>query len=512
MIYTDIKKQYRKKKIMLALVVSTLCLLAGCQGKTQEEVWATVESEQAGAESMEREDASPDVDMEIISEEDATFDGNLEIEADSQNAEKEMDQEAKSDSDKSAPVKVKGIYVSGPVAGIERMDELIALVDETELNAMVIDIKNDEGRVTYKMQSETVVEIEAGIRYIPDMEALVQKCKEKDIYLIARIVAFKDPYLAEKCPELAVKTKAGAVFKDKSGLAWVNPYKKEVWDYLIEVSKEAAKVGFDEIQFDYIRFSTDLKSDELDFGPEAENKSKTEIISEFTRYACEALADMDVYVSADVYGTIIDNKVDQKIVGQDYVEMASYLDYICPMVYPSHYGNGVYGIEIPDAEPYRTVNTAMNAAAAELSVLPKEERAINRVWIQSFTATWVNGHITYGPEQIREQIRGAYDAGYDEWILWNASVKYQRDSLLTDEEAEAEQKGWELEKQEAERLAEEAAKQEAEKLEAEEAAKQEAESLEAEEAARQEAESLEAKEAAKQDTERLAEETKATAE
>ena len=145
------------------------------------------------------------------------------------------------------------------------------------------------------------------------------------------------------------------------------------------------------------------------------------------------------------------------------------------------------------------MNTAMNAAAAELSVLPKEERAINRVWIQSFTATWVNGHITYGPEQIREQIRGAYDAGYDEWILWNASVKYQRDSLLTDEEAEAEQKGWELEKQEAERLAEEAAKQEAE-------------SLEAEEAARQEAESLEAKEAAKQDTERLAEETKATAE
>lgn len=225
MIYTDIKKQYRKKKIMLALVVSTLCLLAGCQGKTQEEVWATVESEQAGAESMEREDASPDVDMEIISEEDATFDGNLEIEADSQNAEKEMGQEVKSDalqgtdSDKPTPVKVKGIYVSGPVAGIERMDELIALVDETELNAMVIDIKNDEGRVTYKMQSQTVVEIEAGIRYIPDMEALVQKCKEKDIYLIARIVAFKDPYLAEKCPELAVKTKAGAVFKDKSGLA-----------------------------------------------------------------------------------------------------------------------------------------------------------------------------------------------------------------------------------------------------------------------------------------------------
>ena len=178
------------------------------------------------------------------------------------------------------------------------------------------------------------------------------------------------------------------------------------------------------------------------------------------------LEDMNVYVSADVYGTIIDNKVDQEIVGQDFVKMASYLDYICPMVYPSHYGNGVYGIEIPDTEPYKTVNAAMNAAAKELSVLPEEERAISRVWIKSFTATWVNGHITYGPQQIRDQIHGAYDAGFDEWILWNASIKYQRDSLLTDEEAAVEQKKWEKEKQEAQkaRLEEETkAKEEAEK-------------------------------------------------
>ena len=495
--YMDIRMKYKKKKIMLALAVSTFCLLSGCQEKAQEDALATYEGE-----NIEKEVAES-LSAVLENDEVGTNATESEVVQEGENAAEQGKIPDGKENNKPKPVKVKGIYVSGPVAGIDRMDELIALVDETELNAIVIDIKNDEGRVTYKMQSEKVIEIEAGIRYIPDIQALVQKCKEKDIYLIARIVAFKDPYLAEKCPELAVKKKTGEIFKDKSGLAWVNPYKKEVWDYLIEVSKEAAKLGFDEIQYDYIRFSTDLKSDDLDFGPEAENKSKIEIISEFTQYACEALTDMNVYVSADVYGTIIDNKVDQKIVGQDYVEMASYLDYICPMVYPSHYGNGVYGIEIPDAEPYKTVNAAMNAAAKELSVLAQEDRAINRVWIQSFTATWVKGHITYGPDQIREQIRGAYDAGFDEWILWNASIKYQRDSLLTDEEAATEQEIWKQEKAEAERLAEEVAKAEEEK-QAEEAAKSEAEK-QTEEIAKSEAEKH-AQEVAKTETEQQAEE------
>ncbi len=475
MIYMAIKKKEKKKKIILAILAGTLCLLCGCQSKDNEGIPVTAGEEAISEEATE---VSTSDETGVLGEETtSTEDGNspeaaASAESTEQMSESESASQDHAETKKPEPVKVKGIYVSGPVAGINRMDELITLVDETELNAMVIDIKNDEGRVTYKMQTDQVLEIDAGVRYISDIEALVQKCKEKNIYLIARIVAFKDPYLAEQCPELAVKKKTGEIFKDKSGLAWVNPYKKEVWDYLLEIAKEAAAIGFDEIQFDYIRFSTDLKADVLDFGPEAESKTKTEIISEFTRYACEELADSNVYVSADVYGTIIDNKVDMEIVGQDYVEMSSYLDYICPMVYPSHYGNGVYGIKVPDAEPYRTVNAAMNAATKELSVLPEEERAINRVWIQSFTASWVNGHITYGPKEIREQIRGAYDAGYDEWILWNASIKYQRDSLLTDEEALAEQEVWDKAKQEAEQKALEEAKQEAEQKALEEAEKE----------------------------------------
>lgn len=336
------------------------------------------------------------------------------------------------------PVKVKGIYVSGPVAGIDKMDELIDLVDSTELNAMVIDVKNDEGKVTYKMQSDAVQELETSVGYIRDISALMEKCKQKDIYLIARIVAFRDPYLAEKKPEWALQTKDGEVFHDQNGMAWINPYEREVWDYLVEIASQAKTDGFDEVQFDYIRFSTDLGEAEVDYGPEAAETDKVEIITQFTKYLYEKLAPQGVYVAADVFGTVIDNKTDQEIVGQEYAAMAQHLDYICPMVYPSHYHNGAYGIGVPDADPYATVYAAAASSARELELVPEEKRAHVRLWLQSFTAGWVQGHISYGPQQIREQIKGVYDAGYEEWILWNAAVNYQPDSLLgADAETEA---------------------------------------------------------------------------
>lgn len=151
------------------------------------------------------------------------------------------------------------------------------------------------------------------------------------------------------------------------------------------------------------------------------------------------MSPLGVFVAADVFGTVIDNETDQAIVGQDYGQMARHLDYICPMVYPSHYVNGAYGISVPDAEPYQTIFSAMSSSAETLAGI-KEEKAKVRVWLQGFTASWVPGHISYGRAQIREQIKGAYDAGYEEWILWNAAVRYERDSLLTDEEAETERK------------------------------------------------------------------------
>lgn len=438
----------RKKKCICILTVILLVssLLFGCGGaaETMAEPVSESENTEPAASSENEADTAAEEEHEAAedsADETETVSGNT-VSDESSVSENTVDMETVP---RPEPVKVKGIYVSGPVAGIAKMDDLIDLVDRTELNAMVIDIKNDEGRVTYKMESEQVLEIDAGINYIPDIDELVSKCKEKNIYLIARIVAFRDPYLAEQKPEWAVHTKGGEIFRDKNGLAWVNPYQREVWDYLVEIASQAGQAGFDEVQFDYIRFSTDVNESEVDYGPESESTNKIEIITEFTEYAYEQLAPQGVYVAADVFGTVIDNETDQAIVGQDYAQMAQHLDYICPMVYPSHYHNGAYGITVPDAEPYRTIYAAASASVQALSVLPEDNRAGVRMWLQSFTAGWVNGHIGYGPEQIRAQIKGAYDAGYDEWILWNAAVNYQPEAFLTDEEAEAERQRWDEE-------------------------------------------------------------------
>lgn len=354
--------------------------------------------------------------------------------------------------------KVKGIFVTGPTAGTERMQELIELIDKSELNTIVMDVKNDEGRIVYDMQVPAVQELGADINYVQDMEELIRQCKEKDIYLIARIVAFKDPFLADVKPQWCIHNADGSVFRDKGGLAWLNPYEREVWDYLLAVARETLAAGFDEVQFDYVRFSTDSGMEHADLGEEAGEADRQQIITEFVQYVSEEIHKAGGAVSADVYGMVIDSKVDQRIVGQSYVELSKYLDYISPMIYPSHYGPYNYDIPVPDAEPYRLVLTALQASKKvqagvplrtvsgndaapcsdeELAALSPMEgiRAQVRPWLQDFTASWVKGHITYGPEEIRAQIQAVYDAGYEEWILWNASNRYTEDGLLPAGEA-----------------------------------------------------------------------------
>lgn len=333
--------------------------------------------------------------------------------------------------------RVHGIYVTAAVAGIDRVNDLITLADETEINAFVIDIKNDFGEITYQMDTPTVQAAESVAIYIPDMEGLIAKCKEHNIYLIARIVSFKDSHLASVMPEYALHTTDGKVYRDNSGVAWLNPYEPGVWDYLMEIATEAARIGFDEVQFDYIRFSTDRRMGQVVFGDAAQNRTKIDIINDFTAYAYEKLSALPVAVSADVFGSIIDSSIDQAAVGQNYAAMAANLDVICPMLYPSHYGAGAYRIRIPDAQPYDTVFAALGASRTALGQyggdtiysLTKNGLPLHanvRPWLQAFTATWVNGHIEYGRNEVQAQIQAVYDSGYDEWILWNASSRYDR--------------------------------------------------------------------------------------
>lgn len=325
------------------------------------------------------------------------------------------------------PVKVKGIYVSAYVAGTEgRMDEILEQMEDTELNAVVIDLKDDEGRITCEMDSPLVNEIGSSRILIGDMPGLLQKLRDRGIYPIARVVAFRDPYLAEQKPEWSLHLADGSLYRDGNGLAWVNPYRQEVWDYLVEVGKKAYEMGFAEVQFDYVRFSVDGTIEDVIFNPEdVRGRSKTDVIGEFIDFAYRELTRKGLYVSADVFGTIIRSGGDAQAVGQNYREMAESLDYICPMIYPSHYGEGSFGIEHPDVQPYDTIYQALMGSREALKKTGTAAgRGTVRPWLQDFTASYLEHHIDYGDQQVRDQIQAVYDAGYEEWLLWDAGVSY----------------------------------------------------------------------------------------
>lgn len=506
--------------VLAAVLAAGLCL-GGCQGKNVETMAAFAEKEGTEDGTGAADSVDGEFGMSNESGAETTVDGDTTANPGASTGSVE-DAAAVKELNR---VKVKGIYVSGPMAGTAGMDNLIALVDRTELNALVIDVKNDDGYLTCELDVPLAEQIGSEKHYIKDLPALVQTCKEKNIYLIARVVAFKDPILAGKMPEWSLHNSDGSVFRDKSGLAWVNPYRKEVWEYLASVGEAAIKAGFDEVQYDYVRFSTDSRMKQVDFGDSTKGRTKTEAISGFTLYASERIHAAGGRISADVYGVVIDSEEDQQIVGQNYVEMSRSLDAISPMIYPSHYGPYNYQIPVPDAQPYDTVLAAMQAskmvlagldpktgkkpvsadvsgndavdaaivggeavsgnnaadtaadsqstsgttavsgndavqnaenaqaadgaqaaedAAAKTPALSKEEiaqldpttgvQATVRPWLQDFTATWVKGHISYGPEEIRAQIQAVYDAGYEEWILWNAANRYTEGGLLTQEE------------------------------------------------------------------------------
>ena len=330
------------------------------------------------------------------------------------------------------PVKVKGIYVTGPAAGSERMEQLIDLVSSTELNTMVIDVKNDEGNLTYKMEVPASANLEAGIRYVKDMPALVERLHQQGIYVIARIVCFKDPVLAAARPELALRLPDGKAVMDANGLAWVNPYKEEVWDYLCTLAECASRDGFDEIQFDYVRFPIGNDANAADYGVDMSTYPREAGLTDFFNYASKRLHEKQIIFGADLFGTIIGSDVDRDRTGQNYLSIAEHTDAICPMIYPSHYANGTFGMNVPDQYPYETIANALQLSKEELGETDSPKGVV-RPWLQCFNAIWVDGHITYGSKEVHDQIQAVYDAGYEEWFLWHASNHYEQvKSALTD--------------------------------------------------------------------------------
>lgn len=323
--------------------------------------------------------------------------------------------------------KAKGLYVSGWAAGTQKLDHLIELIDQTDLNALVIDVKNDSGQVTYDSQLPLVKEFGADSRrMIPDLKRLIAYLKSKDIYTIARVVVFKDPCVASMKPEWALHTKDGALWKNKHGDSWVDPYNPQVWNYALDVAKEAVDYGFDEIQFDYVRFPDNGRAVDQEVGYFNPNGwSKSTAIAQFLKQAKIELNKKGAYVSADVFGLTASVSDDMGI-GQTWSELASEVDVISPMIYPSHYGRGVYGIEHPDLEPYAVVQQALSDGLdknEQLARMGRQSAGI-RPWLQDFTAAWVKPHMKYGNEEVQAQIQAAKELGIDEYLLWNPECTY----------------------------------------------------------------------------------------
>ena len=321
------------------------------------------------------------------------------------------------------PPVVRGIYLNAWTAGSERrLTELIALADQTEINTFVIDIK-EGGEVSYRSSVRLAQEIGATTDYIPDIRRVLARLREHGIYPIARIVVFKDPVLARARPEWAVQHVNGGIWRDHHGDVWVDSFNRDVWDYNIALAREAIELGFSEVQWDYVRFP-DVPRRYLTTAvwPAQGGRSKEEAIREFLRYSREQLADLGVPVTADVFG-LTASAGDDLGIGQRWELLIDVADVLLPMVYPSHFARGSYGIRYPNGRPYETVRTALEHAVRR-SKRVSGAGAI-RPWLQDFSL----GPPRYGPAEVRAQIRAVYDAGIQEWILWNPASRYTAAAL-----------------------------------------------------------------------------------
>lgn len=329
---------------------------------------------------------------------------------------------------------VRGIYVSADATNGEKFEELTKFIDESDLNAMVIDVKDDSGNVTINFNTGNK-EIDKHTLDIVDAKPLLNKMKEKDIYPIARIVTFKDKNLAESHSEWSFKQADGSVWESDGGDKFVNPFIKEVWDYNINVSKEAAKAGFRDIQYDYVRFPEAFENVESSLTYDKRNYKNSKLsdvdqrvdtISQFLKTARKALKPYGAEVSADVFGyaAMVEEAPG---IGQSFPKIAENTDAISSMIYPSHWSPGDFGLEAPDKEPYEAVDHYLDKETAVLNKLG-DKKPKSRPWPQDFTARYLGEgkYMEYDSKAVEAQVQALKDHGINECLLWNAGNDYSK--------------------------------------------------------------------------------------
>ncbi len=314
------------------------------------------------------------------------------------------------------PVTPRALYLSfwGVGSPVVR-DPVLRLAGPTPVNAVVVDVKGDLGYVCFRTAVPLASAIGAQkVITVPDIHTLLDQWHKRGLYAIARIVAFKDDKLCTARPNLAVRQN-GRTFKDREGLAWCDPFQPDVRAYNIDLAVDAAKAGFDEIQFDYVRFP-DAKG--VEFSQPSTEQSRPKTITSFLTQAREKLVPYNVFLSADVFGYICWNNGDTGI-GQKIDEVAGPLDYISPMLYPSGFMYGIPNFRDPVAHPYEIIRLSLDRARERTKLDPVRFRP----WLQAF-ADYAFDKRQFGEAEIQAQIKAAQDFGSDGWLLWNPRNSY----------------------------------------------------------------------------------------
>lgn len=315
---------------------------------------------------------------------------------------------------------VRALYVNRFASqSAARMRHLVAVADSTEINALVIDMKDEFG-LNYASANPAFAQNAGATGKLRNARALVDTLRAHGILPIARLVVFKDSVTARVHPEWTIRRADGGIWRDHKGLAWVNPYHRELWDYNIGVAEELVRMGFGEVQFDYIRFPEPYKSLPTQVFPDDRGQKKPDAIAEFLRTAHARLGRLGVRTTADIFGLVatVNGPLE---VGQWWEKVAPATDVLLPMVYPSHYPPGSFGVPRPNAEPYRVVNIAISRARERDAALGVTGREHVRPWLQAFSL----GKPEYTAEELRRQKQAVYDAGYDGWVLWNPGSKFE---------------------------------------------------------------------------------------
>ncbi len=309
---------------------------------------------------------------------------------------------------------VKAIYLTAYSAGSpKKIDEMIKLIDRTELNAVIIDIKDYSGLVLYDSKVPLVVKHKLKDNRYPNLEATIKKLHDHNIYVIARQTVMQDPVLAQAKTEWALKDTRGGNWRDHKGLMWVDPTKKDVWQYNVAIAKEAAEYGFDEINFDYVRFPSDGNMSRVVY---SDSRKKYEVMGDFYAYLGKQMADVPVWTSLDMFGFVMEKSgEDDMNIGQRLADAVGVTDYIYPMMYPSHYPSGHLNLKNPAEHPGAIFDNGM----AKGMPFFKDVRAEVRPWIQAF-----NLGAVYDGAKIRAQIDSIEKYSSSGWLLWNASNRY----------------------------------------------------------------------------------------